>query len=670
MFNGNGKYYDWVSYTIQSGDTLSQIAIDTMGDSSPDFYNFIAQHNNIPNPDEIYAGQEIQIPKEVSAPQQQPPTNDNPNVDFNPPTNDNQNVDFNPDNPNVDFNPPANDNPNVDFNPPANDNHNVDFNPPQSNSINLNGYTIGGNFYPVFQNYQGTLGNPISDVTDYNGASYQLFENGSIVSSANGTFPLYGGIRQAYKNTGGLEGWLGDPTSEEKGLGDGNIIQYFEHGNVYWNGSKATAYRHGTAIPKTAPDIGSQLGVTKPSSGGNNGGGNNSSGNTGNGTNPESGGNNGGENNGAGNNGGNLNADQSNGASTTLRFELDNASLWGNQWPGIDFDTQFTVKPENKWPLLFGMEAALEASFDANVYGFLSGGTVDLGLSGDFQVKTTTDGMTGKTTLSVNTANLNPDSPYMSTYLGFGAGLGVSAGVKASLKNIPGYGDISGEIGKQFNKTAEQLIAELLLPAASEFGEVDLGFKLNTNLWKNDNEMEADDTAGLKLNINKLSQGQIPDFLKLSVDLGVKQTSKAKLAGFWFDPDNIDGNPGDFYVPLGQSGGTKDPLGFIPQALRVRPDLSIETNFAALAKGSVSVGVGDAIKNILGNKMPEGILGNVLGNLPLDMGLSREVGIPISSVSTKPFTNSGYWNSISLMSGNTNIPSSNSSSSSSSGYNT
>ena len=219
----NGKYYDWVSYTIQSGDTLSQIALDTMGDASPDYYNFIAQHNGIANPDEIFAGQEIQIPQEVSAPPQQPPTNDNPNVDFNP---DNQNVDFYPD-----------------------DNQNVDFNPPQSNSINLNGYTIGNNFYPVFQNYQGTLGNPTSDVINYNGASYQLFENGSIVSSANGTFPLYGGIRQTYKNTGALEGWLGAPKSEEKGLGDGNIIQYFEHGHIYWNGSKAIAYEEGKETP-------------------------------------------------------------------------------------------------------------------------------------------------------------------------------------------------------------------------------------------------------------------------------------------------------------------------------------------------------------------------------------------------------------------------------------
>jgi len=108
------------------------------------------------------------------------------------------------------------------------------------------------------------LGNPISDVTNYNGASYQKFENGSIVSSQYGTFPLYGGIRQTFLKNGGLEGWLGEPKSGEKGLGNGNIIQYFEDGYIYWNGSKATAYRYGTTLPKTPTNIGNQLGVTMP----------------------------------------------------------------------------------------------------------------------------------------------------------------------------------------------------------------------------------------------------------------------------------------------------------------------------------------------------------------------------------------------------------------------
>ena len=100
--------------------------------------------------------------------------------------------------------------------------------PPPPTSISLNGHTIGGNFYPVFQNYKGTLGNPTSDVINYNGTSYQLFDKGSIVTSKNGTFPLSGDIRQAFLKTGGLEGWLGAPKSGEKDLGNGNKVQYFE----------------------------------------------------------------------------------------------------------------------------------------------------------------------------------------------------------------------------------------------------------------------------------------------------------------------------------------------------------------------------------------------------------------------------------------------------------
>lgn len=66
----NGKYYDWVPYTIQSNDTLSQIAFNTLGDSSG--YQFIADHNGIADPDVIYVGDTIEIPVEVSAPQPQP----------------------------------------------------------------------------------------------------------------------------------------------------------------------------------------------------------------------------------------------------------------------------------------------------------------------------------------------------------------------------------------------------------------------------------------------------------------------------------------------------------------------------------------------------------------------------------------------------------------------
>ncbi|MFG3819483.1 S8 family serine peptidase [Limnothrix redekei] len=58
----NGEYYDWRRYQVQWGDTLSQIALDTMGSAHPDYYWWIANHNGIPNPDWIYKYDWIDIP--------------------------------------------------------------------------------------------------------------------------------------------------------------------------------------------------------------------------------------------------------------------------------------------------------------------------------------------------------------------------------------------------------------------------------------------------------------------------------------------------------------------------------------------------------------------------------------------------------------------------------
>ncbi|PAX60242.1 S8 family serine peptidase [Brunnivagina elsteri] len=69
-----GKYYDWVPYTIQSGDTLSEIASGAMGNGSAPYYNFIARKNDIANPNQIYAGKTILVPKQVSVLQLQPQT--------------------------------------------------------------------------------------------------------------------------------------------------------------------------------------------------------------------------------------------------------------------------------------------------------------------------------------------------------------------------------------------------------------------------------------------------------------------------------------------------------------------------------------------------------------------------------------------------------------------
>jgi muramidase (phage lysozyme)/murein DD-endopeptidase MepM/ murein hydrolase activator NlpD len=142
---------------------------------------------------------------------------------------------------------------------------------PPDNSDSSGGHTVSGSFLPVWQQYQGTLGNATSEVIDYSGGvSYQLFENGSIVSSQHGTFPLYGAIRQTYLGTGGLNGDLGAPTSAEVNQGNGVIKQTFENGYIIWNGAKATVYEYddpqddqsNVPLPDVAPDISPSNGLS------------------------------------------------------------------------------------------------------------------------------------------------------------------------------------------------------------------------------------------------------------------------------------------------------------------------------------------------------------------------------------------------------------------------
>ncbi|MEM9541393.1 MAG: S8 family serine peptidase [Cyanobacteria bacterium P01_E01_bin.42] len=65
QFWKNGKYYEWIPYAIQAGDTLSQIALLTLGGAGYDYYMWIVNRNNIPNPNYLLIGQVIMIPKEV-----------------------------------------------------------------------------------------------------------------------------------------------------------------------------------------------------------------------------------------------------------------------------------------------------------------------------------------------------------------------------------------------------------------------------------------------------------------------------------------------------------------------------------------------------------------------------------------------------------------------------
>ncbi len=65
-----GQYYEWDRYTVRSGDTLSGIALRTMGNGGSAYWNFIynQNRNTISNPNIIYSGQVISVPRRVAAP--------------------------------------------------------------------------------------------------------------------------------------------------------------------------------------------------------------------------------------------------------------------------------------------------------------------------------------------------------------------------------------------------------------------------------------------------------------------------------------------------------------------------------------------------------------------------------------------------------------------------
>ncbi|GAB4301025.1 MAG: hypothetical protein Fur0025_41010 [Oscillatoriaceae cyanobacterium] len=240
-FEHNGTWYDWELYTVQEGDNLSVIAQARTGDANDYWLIVNYPDNDIPNPDLIHPGEQYWVPVEVSAPTTEPePTQDEGD---NPTSSGDSLIVYDENGYILEIGGGS-----TGFGGSGTTNSEptgvVELNPPSTAS----------EISSVAQQYN--LGNPTSDVTQYStDITYQTFENGSVVSSSHGTYPLYGGIRAQYLKTGGLNGYLGAPTSAEIGRGDGTIIQDFENGHIYWNGSMATDYAEGDGTSlATVPD--------------------------------------------------------------------------------------------------------------------------------------------------------------------------------------------------------------------------------------------------------------------------------------------------------------------------------------------------------------------------------------------------------------------------------
>ncbi len=182
-----GKYYEWDSYTITSLDTLSAIALRTMGSSSATYYNFIAQKNSIANPNLIYPGQKILIPRQVSAPVQNQPA--------------------------------------IPSWQQAIDQAYA------ASPVNL-GSPLSG-YLDATKSPQGTTG------------KYRVYQNGTIHwSPQHGAVPLWFDLQREYNeysSPNGSGGWLGFPTKREYAW-NGGMRTDFEGGYIFWNG-QAKAYR-------------------------------------------------------------------------------------------------------------------------------------------------------------------------------------------------------------------------------------------------------------------------------------------------------------------------------------------------------------------------------------------------------------------------------------------
>ncbi|MFG3816745.1 S8 family serine peptidase [Limnothrix redekei] len=336
-----------------------------------------------------------------------------------------------------------------------------------------------------------------------------------------------------------------------------------------------------------------------------------------------------------------------------VRFELDNASLWGDsQGYGSDFDAQITWNPNQQWSL-FGLSSdvasvELGSVVEARAYAFSSLGTLDLGLSGKFGISLEADPASGTSTVNISTASTG--QPYLSTYLGMGGGVGLKAGIKAGL-TLFGQ-ELSTELSTGFEITLDELIKKALgsvlgvPPELQNLVDVDFGLRLNTNYWQGGSTLKADDTAGVSASLSGVLPQKWQDFLDLKIGLLLKQKSEAKLQGFLFDPDENSNNDNEFTIGLGSS--LTKPLSFIPQSLRVRPVLELKTEFSVAMTGSMELGVGQVIKEAF-PQVSQKTIGEVMGGIPPKIVLSREIGVPIPSPGVfKPFEKTGYWKSISL----------------------
>ncbi|PIB74459.1 hypothetical protein CQY22_012920 [Mycolicibacterium brumae] len=86
------------------------------------------------------------------------------------------------------------------------------------------------------------LGGPLGDLQENpDGGVFQQFNGGVIISSEEGTYVVWGKIRDKWNDLGGSQGDLGYPTSDEITNDAGQKESVFENGVITWSEGDAEA---------------------------------------------------------------------------------------------------------------------------------------------------------------------------------------------------------------------------------------------------------------------------------------------------------------------------------------------------------------------------------------------------------------------------------------------
>lgn len=112
------------------------------------------------------------------------------------------------------------------------------------------GYENGALGYPITDEIGGLPGKGV----------YQEFQGGQIYwSSATGARIMQGGVKSKWLATGGVNGTLGYPTSDEIKIKNGGVYQTFQRGVIYWS-SQTGAHISGGGIRSTYKVLGYENG--------------------------------------------------------------------------------------------------------------------------------------------------------------------------------------------------------------------------------------------------------------------------------------------------------------------------------------------------------------------------------------------------------------------------